>query len=84
MPQISPQAAEVLDRALALSVEERGMLIDRLVESLDHDPPDDEVEEAWAKEIKRRVDEIRSGKVKTIPGEEMDRWLSERLRDAKK
>ena len=84
MPQMSPQAAEILDKALALSSHERGMLIGRLVESLDDGPPDEGVEEAWAAEIKRRVDEIRSGKVKLIPGEEMDGWLSDRLRDAKK
>jgi len=35
MAQMTPQVLEVLDRALALSVKERGLLIDRLVESLD-------------------------------------------------
>lgn len=84
MPHITPQAAEILDKALALSIEERGMLIDRLVESLDDGPAEEGVEEAWNAEIKRRVDEVRAGKVKLIPGEEMRHWLSERLRDAKK
>ena len=48
------------------------------------DAADDGVEETWSEEIKRRVDEIRLGKVKMVPGEEMRRWFSERLRDAKK
>jgi putative addiction module component (TIGR02574 family) len=84
MGQMSPKVAEVLDKAMALTSHERGLLIDRLVESLDDAPSDEGVDEAWADEIKRRVDEIRSGKVKMIPGEEMQQWLSERLRDAKK
>jgi hypothetical protein len=42
------------------------------------------VEEAWSEEIKRRVDEIRSGKVKMVPGEEMNQWFSQRLRNVKK
>jgi putative addiction module component (TIGR02574 family) len=84
MAQMSPKVAEVLDKALELSSHERGLLIDRLVESLDEAPPDEGIDAAWADEIKRRVDEIRSGKVKMIPGEEARQWLSERLRDAKK
>lgn len=84
MPRLTPQAAELLDKALALSTDERGVLIDRLVESLEGEPADAGVEAAWAEEIKRRVDEIRLGKVKMVPGEQMDQWLSDRLRDAKK
>jgi hypothetical protein len=38
MPRLTPQAAEVLDKALALSSDERGLLIDRLVESLEDEP----------------------------------------------
>ena len=84
MAHMSPKVAEVLDKAMELTSHERGYLIDRLVESLDDGPPDEGAKEAWADEIKRRVDDIRSGKVKMIPGEEMQQWLSERLRDAKK
>lgn len=84
MAQTSEKVAEVLDKAMALSIDERGLLIDRLVESLDDALSKEGVDEAWADEIKRRVDEIRTGKVKMIPGEEMQQWLSERLRDAKK
>jgi len=80
---ITPRVAEVLDKALALSTEERDLVIDRLIDSLE-DAADAGVEETWSEEIKRRVDEIRLGKVKMVPGEEMRRWFSERLRDAKK
>lgn len=84
MPQISPQVLEVLEKALTLSTQDRGLLIDRLIASLDDGPAEEGVEEAWAEEIKRRVDDIRSGKAKMIPGEEVKRRLAARLRSAGK
>jgi len=84
MAQMTPQASEVLEKALALSPEERGMLIDHLIKSLDEGPAEDGAEEAWSEEIKRRVDEIRSGKVEMIPGEQVRRLLAARLLNGKK
>jgi putative addiction module component (TIGR02574 family) len=81
MAQMTPQVSELLEKALTLSSHERGLLIDRLVESLDDEPAEEGVEEAWADEIKRRVDDIRSGKVKTIPGEQVLRELAEEFPD---
>jgi putative addiction module component (TIGR02574 family) len=68
MAHMTAQVSEVLARALQLSDRERGLLIGRLIESLDKEPAQAGTEEAWASEIKGRVDEIRSGKVKMIPG----------------
>jgi putative addiction module component (TIGR02574 family) len=79
MAQMTPQVSEVLEKALSLSPQERGLLIDRLVDSLDEGPAEEGVEEAWAEEIKRRVNDIRSGKVEMIPGEEVRRRLAARL-----
>jgi putative addiction module component (TIGR02574 family) len=79
MPPMTPQVSEVLEKALTLSTHERGLIIDRLIESLDEGPAEEGVEAAWADEIKRRVDEIRSGKVEMIPGEEVRRRLAARL-----
>ena len=84
MSQMTPQVSEVLEKALALSTQDRGLLIDRLVESLDDGPADEGVEEAWSKEIKRRVDDLRSGRVKTISYDEVRRRLATRLRNGAK
>jgi putative addiction module component (TIGR02574 family) len=81
MTQMSQKVAEVLDKAMALSIDERGLLIDRLVESLDDAPPEEGVDVAWADEIKRRVDEIRTGKVKMIPGDQVLRELAKEFPD---
>lgn len=81
MRQLSPQAADVLDKALALSSQERGMVIDRLVESLDEGPPDEGIEEAWDEEIRRRVEEIDAGRAEMIPLEEVRRRIVAKTRD---
>ncbi len=84
MPQMPPQVAELLEKALALSEHDRGLIIDRLMESLDEGPAEEGVEAAWDEEIKRRVEEIQSGEAKMIPGEEIDRMLAARLSNGKK
>ena len=81
MAEMTPQVSELLEKALALSTQERGLLIDQLIQSLDEGPPEEGVEEAWAEEIKRRVDDIRSGKVKMIPGEQVLRELAKEFPD---
>jgi putative addiction module component (TIGR02574 family) len=58
---------ELAKEALALSPELRALLADRIVESL-VEPGSVDVE--WHQEALRRRDEVRSGRVKTIPGEE--------------
>ena len=83
MAQMTPQVSEVLEKSLALSTQERGLLINQLIESLDEGPAEEGVEEAWGEEIKRRVDDIRSGKVKMIPGERVLRELAKEFPDAK-
>jgi putative addiction module component (TIGR02574 family) len=83
MAQVSEQISELLEKALALSSQDRGVLIGRLIDSLDDDPAEEGVEAAWDEEIKRRIDDIRSGRVKTIPGEQVLGRLKARLRDAK-
>jgi len=84
MPQMTPKVSDVLEKALTLSTRERGLLIDRLIESLDEGPSEEGVEEAWADEIKSRVDDIRSGKVEMIPGEEVLRRLAARRQNGAK
>jgi putative addiction module component (TIGR02574 family) len=71
MPPMTPQVSEVLEKALTLSTQERGLIIGRLIDSLDEGPAEEGVEEAWADEVKTLVEDIRSGKVEMIPGEQV-------------
>jgi putative addiction module component (TIGR02574 family) len=54
-------------QALKLGPGERAALAQRLLSSLDEDS---EIEEAWAKEVERRIAEVESGAVQRIPIEE--------------
>jgi putative addiction module component (TIGR02574 family) len=60
---------QLTEEALSLPNEARALLADRLVESLDP-AEDEEVRQLWAAEAKRRRNDVRSGRVKTIPGDE--------------
>ena len=66
---MSLSVEQIDEEALSLQGEARMRLADRLVESLD--PADDEkIHKLWAKEALRRRDDVRGGRVKTIPGGE--------------
>jgi len=78
---MSPELDELLKRAMALPPEDRAAMASSLIESL-NEAVDEDVEAAWNEEIKRRVDDIRSGRVKTIPGEQVLRELAEEFPDA--
>jgi putative addiction module component (TIGR02574 family) len=64
---------QVAEEALNLSVSDRSALTRILIQTLDPEPADDatEVQQAWQVEVEKRVDEILSGRVKTIPAEEV-------------
>jgi len=81
---MTAEVSELLKKALALPVEARAALAESLLESLDEEPVDEGVEAAWSEEIKRRIEEIDSGKVQMIPYEEVRRRLAARLGDAGK
>jgi putative addiction module component (TIGR02574 family) len=67
---MNQEAAELLKRALALPAEERADLASTLMDTLDASF-DENVEAAWQEEIGRRMEELRSGKVSTIPWDEV-------------
>ena len=70
---------DVAEQAMTLSPESRARLADLLVESLDAEVlgPHDEL---WLAETQRRLDDIRSGRAHTIPGEEALRAARDSLR----
>lgn len=60
---------DLFDEAVSLPVEIRTQLVDELLHSLH--PIQKEIDELWAAEAEKRVKEIKNGKVKTIPGDEV-------------
>jgi len=60
---------QIMREALLLPVASRALLAEKLIESLEFDI-DDTIEQLWLKQAQQRRDEIRSGSVKPISGEE--------------
>jgi putative addiction module component (TIGR02574 family) len=73
---VKRKAADILE-ALALPSEERSALAASLLDSLDTDV-DEDAKAAWVTEVNRRVTNLDSGAVKTIPWAEARRRLAAR------
>jgi len=67
---------DLFDEAVSLPLEIRTKLVEKLLNSLN--PSQKETDKLWAKEAERRVEEIKSGKVKTIPGERIFKKIRDR------
>ena len=66
---MSRRVEDIADEALSLPSEARALLADRLVESLD--PAEDGlIHQIWATEAQRRLQELRTGQVVGIPGDQ--------------
>jgi putative addiction module component (TIGR02574 family) len=58
---------ELIDEVVSLPVEERARLVDTLLRSLN--APESAIDSAWMEVARRRLDELRSGRVEAVPGE---------------
>ncbi len=63
---------------MKLPVEARARLADLLIESLDAEDLGP-IDELWLNEAKRRRDDVRSGQVETIPGDQAIRKVRDAL-----
>jgi putative addiction module component (TIGR02574 family) len=73
---MSAAAKAILEAALKLDPEQREELIEELSASLDAA----NLGEYWETEIKRRIDDVDSGRVKTVPADEVFARLEQRFR----
>ncbi|MCF6355623.1 MAG: addiction module protein [Candidatus Polarisedimenticolaceae bacterium] len=60
---------ELISEAVSLPVEERALVVDSLLRSLNQ--PESEIDKKWAVVAKRRLVEMRSGTVSAVPGEQV-------------
>ncbi|MCD6527768.1 MAG: addiction module protein [Desulfuromonas sp.] len=60
---------ELIKKAVSLPVEERTLVVDSLLRSLNQ--PESEIDKKWAIAAKRRLSELRSGAVEPIPGQDV-------------
>jgi len=68
---------ELINEAVALPAEERALLVDSLLRSLDQ--PESDIDKKWASVANKRLGEMRSGKAKHVPGDEVFERIRNRL-----
>jgi len=66
---MTTKTSDLISKVESLPVDIKTKLIEKLLNSLH--PSQKEIDELWVKEAERRVTEIKTGKVKTIPGDEV-------------
>ena len=69
--------AEILDAALALPVEQHAELAELIEETIPSPPST--LHPAWAEELRRRADEVKSGVVTPIPWNEVRQRVQAQL-----
>jgi putative addiction module component (TIGR02574 family) len=67
------------EQALKLPSESRARLAELLAESLDAESLG-RIDQLWVEEAKRRRDDVRAGRVKTVPGEQARRKVRDALK----
>ncbi len=60
---------QLIDKVVSLPVEERALVADSLLRSLNQ--PESEIDREWAAVANRRLAELRSGSVKAVSGREV-------------
>ena len=68
---------ELISEAVSLPIDIRTLLVNKLLESLN--PTKKEIDDLWAEEAERRVEDIKSGKVKTISGDEVFKEIEKKF-----
>jgi len=68
---------QIIDEANSLPTEERAMVVDTLLHSLN--PPESEIDLHWATVAQQRLLELRSGKTLSIDGKEVFERIWERF-----
>jgi putative addiction module component (TIGR02574 family) len=66
---MATNAANILSMVDSLPTDVKTELLEKLLNSLN--PTQKEIDKLWEKEAELRVSEIKSGKVKTIPGDKV-------------
>jgi putative addiction module component (TIGR02574 family) len=59
---------EIIKEAINLKLQERYLMIETLVKSLNN--PDEEIEQSWIEESQKRLSSYKEGKLKTLSYEE--------------
>ena len=71
-------AEKIYEQALDLPIDDRLILIDKLLISTNL-PTQNDIDQAWSKEVEHRCQELDNGKARLIPGEEVFEKIKKRF-----
>ncbi len=71
------KTADLMNESASLPIEERARLVDSLLQTLN--PVDDSAAAAWLVTARRRLDDLDSGRVAAVPGDEVFEKVRRRL-----
>jgi putative addiction module component (TIGR02574 family) len=70
---------DLIHEAESLPVEERALVVDSLLRSLN--PPQAEIDKKWAAVARRRLEKLRAGEVESVPGEQVFERIWNRFKE---
>jgi len=71
------ETKKIIDEVISLPVEERALIADSILRSLN--PVELEIDKKWIEVAKQRLEDIKSGKIKAVPGDEVFRKIWQRF-----
>ncbi len=74
---MTAKTKELISMVESLPVDIKTTLVEKILDSLH--PSQKEIDALWAKEAEKRVREIKTGKVKTIPGDKVFKEIREKF-----
>lgn len=74
---MTTETAELISMVESLPVDIKTILVEKILDSLN--PSQNEIDELWKVEVERRLEEVETGKVKTVPGDEVFAKVRERF-----
>jgi len=60
---------DIIEQVESLPVEERALLVDSILQTLNR--PDAEIDRKWTETARSRLEDLRSGHVQSLPGDEV-------------
>lgn len=74
---MTTKTKELISMVESLPVDIKTTLVEKILNSLH--PSQKEIDALWAKEAEKRVKDIKTGKVKTIPGDKVFKEIRQRF-----
>ena len=71
------KSKELIAEAISLPVEEGAVIVDSILRSLNS--PEEDIDRQWIPKAERRLDEVRTGRVKAIPGDQVFAQIRKRF-----